>query len=57
MINMDIQNVSNMCKCITIIFHIVVACTYMLYLILLLPFNGMCVPIPTCVLLRVTVNI
>ena len=30
MINMDVQIVSNMCKCITIIFHIVVAGTYVL---------------------------
>ena len=40
---MDVQLVSNMCKCVIIIFHIVVAGTYVLYL-MFLPVNDMVVP-------------
>ena len=56
MINMDVQKVSNTSKCITIIFHIAVAGSYILnfvrYTSTYVPFIEICVSIPTCLSLE-----
>ena len=62
MINMDVQDVSNSCKCITIIFHLgscnwYICIIYQSLLDIQLPFIKIYVPIPTCLFLRVTLQI